>query len=135
MGISENTSQSRRAVLAGMASAAAVPIAAAVPTIAEASTDPIFTALDAFYRADAEYMAWEGSEEGLDELGDVQSAADHLVVQTRPTTLAGLVALTTWVRERYEWLDTNGSVLPEGGDYAIAAAINEAAKALSGRLA
>jgi hypothetical protein len=130
--------RSRRAVLAGIASAAAIPstaalVATAAPALpAEAATDPIFTALDTFYRADAAFMAWEGSEEGLDELGHAQSAACHLVVQTRPTTLAGLVALTTWVRERYEWLHTNGSVLPEGGDYAIAAAINEAVKAIAG---
>jgi hypothetical protein len=131
--------RSRRVVLTGMAAAAAIPIAAALPTAApafpalEVTTDPIFAVLDKFYRADAAFMAHDGSEEELDELGDVQSAASDLVIQTRPTTLAGLVALTTWVRERYEWLHTNGSILHEGGDYAIAAAIEAAAKAVTGR--
>jgi hypothetical protein len=62
--------RSRRAVLAGVASAAAIPIAAATTPLAAlaagAAVDPIFAVLDAFYRADAEYMAWEGSEEGLE---------------------------------------------------------------------
>jgi hypothetical protein len=127
--------RSRRAVLGGMAVAAAFPIATATPAVpaARAAADPIFAALDAFYRADAAFMAWEGDEDGLEELGNVHSADSVLVVQTRPTTLAGLVALTTWVREQYEWLDANESNLPTGRNTAIAAAVNEAAKALSGK--
>jgi hypothetical protein len=131
MGISENTS--RRAVLAGIASAAALPVAAGISTTAPATADPIFAVLDKYYRADAAFMAHEGSEEELGELCDVQSAASDLVVQTRPTTLAGLVALTTWVRERYEWLHANGSILETDGNYAIAAAIEAAAKAVTER--
>jgi hypothetical protein len=128
-----NTSKSRRAVLAGMASAAALPIAAAVPTIAEATTDPIFAAIDAFRRADAEYMAHEGPEDIPDELGDRQWDAYKAVLRTRPTTPAGLVALTSFARERSEWLIANSSVRSDEDERAVFAAIDDAAKALIGR--
>jgi hypothetical protein len=90
--------RSRRAVLAGIASAAALPIAGALPTSAEATTDPIFAAIDAFRRADAAVVAVNGDIP--DELGDQCHEAYLAVVRTRPTTPAGLAALTTWVRER-----------------------------------
>jgi hypothetical protein len=55
--VSTKPFRSRRAVLAGIVSAAAaLPIAAAVPTIAPAEAsraiDPIFAAIEAFRRAD-----------------------------------------------------------------------------------
>jgi hypothetical protein len=44
--VSTTLIRSRRAVLAGLASAAALPIAAALPTNAEQSADPIFAAIE-----------------------------------------------------------------------------------------
>jgi hypothetical protein len=75
----------RRAVIK---TAAALPIAAAVPTIApfEASRaiDPIFAAIDAFRRADAAVVAVDGDIP--DELGDQCHEAYLAVVRTRPIT-------------------------------------------------
>jgi hypothetical protein len=119
-------------IAAGGAVAAAMPTAvlAAAPMV-----DPIFAAIEVFRRADAEYMAHEGPEDIPDELGDRQWDAYKAVLRTRPTTPAGLVALTSFARERSEWLIANASVRSDEDEREVFAAIDDAAKALIGRAA
>jgi hypothetical protein len=115
-------------VAAGGAIAAVVPTAAVagIPTAA----DPIFAAIDAFHRADAAVVAVDGDIP--DELGDQCHEAYLAVIRTRPITPAGLAALTTWVRERTDWLCDNSSVLPDEEQRAIAAAVDDATRGMSG---
>src|ERR1700689_1837187 len=89
--------RSRRPVLAGVASAALLPIAAAVPTTAPAFpviTDPIFAAIEPFRQAGAACVAVDGNipEEAADRYWQTVSA----VMRTCPTTPTGLAALTSW---------------------------------------
>jgi hypothetical protein len=115
---------SRRLMLAGLA---ALP--AALPAAAEQSADPIFAAIDAFRRADAACVAVNGDIP--DEVGDLWSEAISTVLRTRPTTPAGLAALTTFSRERADWLKANGT---EGGDdfCTASATIDDATRGMSG---
>jgi hypothetical protein len=105
-----------------------------VPAAAEQSADPIFAVIEAYDRADAAENAHTGDEDIPDHLGDATQAAQADVLRTRPTTPAGLAALTTWARGRAEWHRDNGT---EDNDLmaAIATAIDNAVKALIGRLA
>jgi hypothetical protein len=137
--VSTTPIRSRRAVIAGMSAAAALPIVAAVPTMAAAAVpivpvDPMFAALDAYRRVDAEYMAHTGPEDIPDELGDRHSNAFDAVLQTRPTTLAGLVALTTFVRDWTDYLCPH-SVLTGEQLCIVAAALDDASKEIFGRSA
>jgi hypothetical protein len=52
-------------------------------------------------------------------------------MRTRPTTPAGLAALTSWARERADWLRANGT---EGGDdfCTVSASIDDATRGMSG---
>jgi hypothetical protein len=123
MSISE--SPSRRAVLAGIASAAIIPTAA-MP----AASDPIFAAIAACHRAHAATDAAGISEDEFDRLMDLYREADQVVVRTRPTTPAGLAALTGWVREKTNWLRDNHSVLYADDLCALTAAIDDATRAI-----
>jgi hypothetical protein len=131
--ISTTPIRSRRAVLAGIVSAGALPIVAAIPSAAPAfpfaATDPIIAALDAFRRADAACVAVNGDIPN--EVGDLWSEAISTVLRTRPTTPAGLAALTTFSRERADWLKANGT---EGGDdfCIVSATIDDATRGMSG---
>jgi hypothetical protein len=124
-----NTSRSRRAVLAGIASAAVIPTAAL--SAAAAAADPIFAAIDAFRRADAAADAVSYGVDIPEDVGDRLWDAISCVMRTRPTTPAGLAALTTWARERADWLRDNGT---EGGDAfcAVSATIDDATRGMSG---
>jgi hypothetical protein len=128
-----NTSRSRRAVLAGIASASALPIVAAMPTVAPAEAsraiDPIFGAIDAFRRADASMLAVDGDI--TDEVADQYYEAYSVVLRTRPVTPAGLAALTAWARERADWLYANSSYLDGEGLCALTAAIDDATRGMS----
>jgi hypothetical protein len=74
-------------------------------------------------------MTVEGDD--MDELGDQQHEAYLAVVRTRPTTPAGLAALTTWARERADWLCANGT--EAGDDFCkVSATIDDTVKALIG---
>jgi hypothetical protein len=120
---------SRRVVLAGVASAAALPIAGALPTSAEATTDPIFAAIDVYRHAGAACVAAEGNipEEAADRYWQAVSA----VMRTRPTTPAGLAALTGWTRERADRLCGNSFF--DGVDLcALTATIDDATRGMSG---
>jgi hypothetical protein len=128
-----NTSLTRRNMLGAItAAAASLPIAAAIPTTLAAApaVDPIFAAIDAFHRADAAVNAAEGDIP--DELGDQCHEAYLAVVRTRPITPAGLAALTSWVRERTDWLSANSTHLPGEELCAIAAAVDDATRGMSG---
>jgi hypothetical protein len=129
--ISTTLIRSRRAVLAGIAAGGVVAAASPALSAAAAIPDPIFAAIDAFRRADAEFMAHEGPEDILVELGGRHWDAYDAALRTRPTTMAGLVALTTLARERADWLRTNGT---EGGDdfCTVSATIDDATRGMSG---
>jgi hypothetical protein len=71
MGISENTS--RRAVLAGIASAAALPVAAGISTTEPATADPIFEVIETHREARAASVA------AMDEIGRLMDLADKIV--------------------------------------------------------
>jgi hypothetical protein len=110
--------------------AAGGSIAGFSPAIASAlPDDPIFAAIDAFRRADTACVAVDGDIPN--EIGDRWSEAISVVMRTRPTTPAGLAALTTWARERADWLSANGT---EGGDNfcTVSATIDDAARGMSG---
>jgi hypothetical protein len=129
-----NTSakQSRRSILGAIATGAVATLASAIAEPgAAAFPDPIFAAIDAFRRADAACSAVDGDIP--DELGDRQWDAYKAVLRTRPTTPGGLVALTTFAREQADWLCVNSSVLSGEGNCEVFAAIDDAAKALSGK--
>jgi len=92
------------------------------------TTDPIFAVLDADRRADALCLAVDGNIP--DELTDQHYEAFNIVIRTRPTTLAGLAALTAWTRERADWLLTNGSIMHDLDLCTLTASIAEATAAL-----
>jgi len=129
--ISTTPIRSRRAVLAGIASAAAMPIVAAVPNNAVAFADPIFAALDTFRRVDAEFFAADG-DDILDEVGERHHAAVKTMLRTRPTTPAGLAALTTWAREQVDYLHANASAWYSEDICTLVATIDDATRGMSG---
>jgi hypothetical protein len=120
---------SRRAALAGIASAAALPVAAGIPTTASATADPIFAAIEDYRQADAACVTVNGDIP--DEVGDRWSEASWVVMRTLPTTPAGLAALTSWARERADWLRANGT---EARDSfcTVSATIDDATRGMSG---
>ena len=114
----------------------ALPIVAAVPTIAPAmhavdpQPDPIFVALDAFRLAEAEFYA-ERSGDIPDEIGARWSEAMDVVIRTQPTTPAGLGALTGFARDMAE-RSTRDAGLPDGGWVLVMTAIDDATRGMSG---
>jgi hypothetical protein len=125
-----NTSVTRRSALATIAAAtAAITATGASPTAATTAPDPIFAAIDAFRQADAACVAVDGDIP--DDVGDHWSDAISFVMRTRPTTPAGLAALTSWARERADWLRSNGT--EGGGDFCtVSATIDDATRGMSG---
>jgi hypothetical protein len=124
-----------------MNSIVALPIVAALPVAApamtpaaaaEQSADPIFAAIDAYRQADAAFDAVPRDDEIPDVIGERHSDAFRLVLRTRPTTPAGLAALTTWTRERMDWLRTQGSNLFAEDLCTLTATIDDAARGMSG---
>jgi hypothetical protein len=94
------------------------------------ATDPIFAVLDADRRADALCLAVDGNIP--DKRADKRYEAFSVVIRTRPTTLAGLAALTNWTRERADWLLANGSDMLGEDLCTLTASIAEATAALCG---
>jgi hypothetical protein len=92
--------------------------------------DPIFAAIDAWRRADAARVPVDGDIP--DDLADKFDEAHLAVIRTRPTTPTGLAALTGWVREWANWLRDNASELYAKDFCAIAAAIDDATRGMSG---
>jgi hypothetical protein len=127
-----NTSLTRRNMIGAMATVGAAAIATAAPATAGlAEPDPIFAAIDADRRADAACVAVDGNIP--DELGDRSTAAYRALMRTRPTTPAGLAALTTWAREMADEIEGH-SVLRAEDFCALTATIDDAVKALIGTL-
>jgi hypothetical protein len=113
-------------MLAGLAAMTAVPAAVAAPAI-----DPIFAAIEAFRRADAEFYA-DGSGDIPDEVGDQWSRATDAVIRARPTTPAGLVALTSFAREMAERSDHGDAGFGDRQWAPAMAAIDNATRGMSG---
>jgi hypothetical protein len=116
-----------------MNSVVSLPIVAAIPTAAPAfaiTTDPIFAALEAFRRAEAEFYA-DRDGDIPDEVGDRWSRAVDAVIATLPTTPAGLVALTDFAREMAE-RSTHDAGLGERQWIPAMCAINDATRGMSG---
>jgi len=136
--ISTTPIRSRRVVLAGIASAAALPIVAALPVSAPAmhavgqAVDPIFAAFDAFRFAEVEFYA-DRNGDIPDEIVDRWSQAADAVIRTQPTTPAGLVALTSFAREMAERSNHGDAGFADGQWVPVTAAIDNAVKALIGR--
>jgi hypothetical protein len=135
--ITASVDPTRRRFLAVSAGASVASVGtlavAAMPTAAPDSAcavDPIYAAIDAFRRADALCVAVHGDIP--DELGDQRFDAYSVVLRTRPTTPAGLAALTTWAREQADWLCANGSVLYGDDLCTLTAAIDDATRGMSG---
>jgi hypothetical protein len=127
-----NTSRSRRAVLAGIASAAALPIAAAIPTPAAASADPIYAAIerhkalivpfDAAWKArghckdfgtltEYEKQHVRKLNDAIDAAGLPMERAACELFDTVPTTLAGVVAAIRVIQTCY---GNDGEHMPHG---------------------
>jgi hypothetical protein len=125
-----NTSLSRRNIL-GTAAAAALAATGASPMAAAPGPDPIFAALDAFRLAEAAFYA-ERSGDIPDEIGDRWSDAVDVVIRTQPTTPAGLGALTGFARDMAERSNRGDAGLPDEGWVPVMAAIDDAARGMSG---
>jgi hypothetical protein len=111
-----------------------LPILAAMPTTAPAmlpdAADPIFAAIDAYRTADAACAAVDGDIP--DDVGDQWHNAYHAVLRTRPTTPAGLAALTTWAREKAAWLHDQASMMNGEDLCTLSATIDDAVRGMSG---
>jgi hypothetical protein len=114
---------SRRHMRAGLA---VLPAAVSAVFPATASVDPIFAAIEEHDRANAAFCA-DFSDDIPDEVGDRYSEAYRVVLRTRPTTPAGLAALTGWARERSRADYAN---LQNEDTLVFAATIDDAVKAL-----
>ena len=94
------TSTSRRAVVAGIATASAASVTAiAAPVNINPATDPIFAAIERHRGAAAVYAA---SDPDTDPEGDALALiededAREVLLTTRPTTLAGCAAVLRYV--------------------------------------
>ena len=142
---------SRRAVIAGVASAAALPIAAGIPTTAAASSDPAFALIAAKLAADVAHCAAidaqdqaEGghgigsaaAEEAFQRSGVACGAAneaDWRLATTPPTTLAGVAAVLRLANqvedEGGEWPGTD-TIGAEGWHYQLRATMAQAIEAI-----
>jgi hypothetical protein len=143
----------RRAVLAGIASAAALPVAAAIPTtlMAGPAVDPAFAliaeklaadvahcdAIDAQgeferrrdYSSDAAIEAQDNSEDACHLVNEI----DWRLATTQPTTLAGVAAVLRFANkiedDGLEWPNTD-TIGREGWHYQLRATMAAAVEAL-----
>jgi hypothetical protein len=124
------------AVAAGASVASVSTLAvAAMPTAAPDSPactiDPIFAVIDMYRQADAACIAAPGGDIP-DDVGDRWHNAYHAVLRTRPTTPAGLAALTTWAREKADWLHDQASMMNGEDLCTLSATIDDAVRGMSG---
>jgi hypothetical protein len=109
--------RSRRAVLAGIATAAVLPLAVAIPTTEAATTDPAFAliaeklaadaahgeAIDAQDRADAEFgydsVAASEADESCSAACWALHEIDWRIARTPPTTLRGIAAVLRFANQ------------------------------------
>jgi hypothetical protein len=96
MAKAESKSTTRRAVLAGIATAPALAAPAVAAAGAYAPPDPIFVAIERHRTA---LVAFETapSDDELDAAGDVHRDALGDLLGTKPTTVAGCVAVLRYV--------------------------------------
>ncbi|MGY4351238.1 hypothetical protein ACVWXM_007731 [Bradyrhizobium sp. GM7.3] len=109
--------------------ATALPVAS--PSIAAGSPDdPIFAALEAWRRAEValDELPCDNSEQVMDQ----HSLAFRAVMRTRPTTPAGLAALTSWMRDEADDMRANSSNWHSKDLCAIAATLDDAVRGMSG---
>lgn len=107
--------------------AGAAAIATTSPAMAGvAEPDPIFAALDAYNREWTQLLA-----DKADDDGERCCAATQALVNTRPTTPAGLAALTTWFRNESDGMCGN-SLWPGERICALSATIDDSARGMSG---
>jgi hypothetical protein len=122
------------AAVASVVSAGTLAAAAAMPATApgrpDCTVDPIFAAIDMYRQADAACIAVDGDIP--DDVGDRWSNAYHAVLRTRPTTPAGLAALTTWAREKAAWLHDQASMMNGEDLCTLVATIDDAVRGMSG---
>lgn len=119
------------------ATAAALPIAS--PSIAAGSPepDPIFAALDAWHCAEValnelcEVYPRQGTAADMDEMLDRHGIAFRAVMRTRPTTPAGLAALTSWMRHEAADMHVNESHWHSRDLVALAASLDDAVRGMS----
>jgi hypothetical protein len=142
---------SRRIALLGIATAAALPIAGAIPSTAEAAADPAFAliaeklAADVAHCAaiDAQDEAEDGAGIGSDAAQEahercciacrIVNEADWRLAMTPPTTLAGVAAVLRFANEiedgGMEWPATD-TVGAEGWHYQLRATMAAAIEAI-----
>jgi hypothetical protein len=113
---------SRRHMLTALA---VLPVA-----LPAAAADPIFAALEAFRLAEEKFYAVDGDIP--DEVGDRWSRAIDVVIQTRPTTPAGLVALTGFVRDLGTRQDRGDAGFGDKQWSLALAAVDDAARGMAG---
>jgi hypothetical protein len=128
--------RSRRAVLTGIASAAALPIAGALPATAGATTDPIYAAIERHKQTAAVWDAAvdvrsnfndldlhmtaeqrEQRDELDDALEDARAPCDQAgidLVTAKPTTPAGIVAAIAYIRIQ---MRDDGTYMPHGMEF------------------
>jgi hypothetical protein len=97
-----------------------------------AEVDPIFPAIDLYRQAAAACSAVSTGMDIPDALADQRGNAFHAVMRTRPTSPAGLTALTTWTREQAAELRKTGDMLFSEDLHTLSVTINDAARGMSG---
>jgi hypothetical protein len=127
-----NPNDTTRRGFLSTAAALAASASVAVPAVAAVAADPIFQAIEIHRQADAACDAVPRGTDIPDNLGDQCSDAFRLVMRMRPTTPAGLAALTTWTREQADQLRKNSSTLFAEDFCALSATIDDSARGMSG---
>jgi hypothetical protein len=121
------------AAAASVASVGALTVAAmpaAVPGRPACAVDPIFAAIEAFKRAAADFYAVDGNIP--DEVGDRWSKAIENVLITRPTTPAGLAALTGFTRDLADRSERGDASFGDRQWVPAIAAVDTAVRGMSG---
>jgi hypothetical protein len=147
----DRPNRSRRVVLAGVASAVALPAAAAIPTTEPATIDPAFAliaeklaadaahgdAIDAQDEADVEHgfdsQAARDANERCEAACHAVNRVDWRLATTPPTTLAGVAVVLRFANQiedgGMEWPATD-TIGPEGWHYQLRATLAAAVEAL-----
>lgn len=127
------TTTTRRAMLAGAAVLPALATSQALANFSSLATspDPIFAALDAYRRVQADDRPGMSDDE-IDEYADRWYDALHLVVETVPTSPAGLAALTGFAHDTTLHLGDNGSEWGCGNLTTLLTTIDTATRGMTG---
>jgi hypothetical protein len=102
------TRTTRRGAIAALAATTALPVAAALPTVADPGADPVFAAIEAHRRAWAAFdeassarlgETVEESTERAKAAGDVLNNVGAKLTSMVPTTAASALAVLAYARE------------------------------------